>query len=396
MTNRDVERMTESELLAIMTGGMATVSGGIMASYVAFLGERIPDIAGHLIAASVMSAPAALVIAKILVPETGVPATLGKTNLDVPKTSSNAIEAAANGALDGLKLALNVAAMLLVFIALITMFNFFIGKIGSWIAMPYLSMEWILGKVMSPVAFIMGVRWEDTAVIGTLLGKKTIINEFVAFYDLSKIVNSADYLKGLVSPKSVVIATYALCGFSNFSSIAIQIGGIGGIAPSRQKDLARLGLRALLAGSFACFMTACIAGVLMPGDGKAKPLGVAQKIESASIKTLDKSFHALKVELTSNALASLKGTVWADAQGKQVEWTAMVFHSTGNMATLYFGFKPFNQLNGNEPDDFIEVSFEGPVSLEPGKTIKFSGILQETQLNPSVLFKLKKGKILGQ
>ena len=255
-----VNTMTKSELLAIMTGGMATVAGGILAAYVAFLSEAIPDIAGHLMAASVMSAPAALMIAKILIPETQVPETGSTIRMSVEKNAANVIDAAAQGAADGLTLAMNVGAMLLVFIALIAVINAPFELFGEWIGIP-LSLEIILGKLFSPVAFIMGVPWEDASAIGALLGKKTVINEFVAFYDLSQLVKEGTQL----SERSMVIATYALCGFSNFSSIAIQIGGIGGIAPGRKGDLARLGLKALLGGSLACFLTASVAGILTVG-----------------------------------------------------------------------------------------------------------------------------------
>jgi CNT family concentrative nucleoside transporter len=246
-----INAMTRSELMALMTGGMATVAGGVLAAYV---GMGID--AGHLLAASVMSAPAALVCAKLLVPEGGEPTTRGEVKLDLPKTTANLIDAAATGAGDGLKLALNVGAMLLAFIALIALVNGALGWMGSLFGYPNFSLELITGYLFSPVAFLMGVPWEDAFNVGTLLGKKLIINEFVAYLDLQQMIPS-------LSERSVVISTYALCGFANFSSIAIQVGGIGTIAPERRQDLALLGIKSLIGGTLACLMTACIAGLFV-------------------------------------------------------------------------------------------------------------------------------------
>lgn len=246
-----IDSMTRSEIMALMTGGMATVAGGVLAAYV---GMGID--AGHLLAASVMSAPAALVCAKLLVPETNLSQTKGDVKLELPKTTANVIDAAATGAGDGLKLALNVGAMLLAFIALIALLNGMLSWVGGLFNHPELSMELITGYLFSPVAFIMGVPWEDAFNVGTLLGKKLIINEFVAYLDLQE-------LSGKMSPRAVVISTYALCGFANFSSIAIQVGGIGTIAPSRRQDLALLGVKSLIGGTLACLMTACIAGLFI-------------------------------------------------------------------------------------------------------------------------------------
>ena len=248
-----VEKMTKSELMALMTGGMATVAGGVLAAYV---GMGID--AGHLLAASVMSAPAALAIAKIMVPETEESQTQGVAKVDLPKTSANVIDAAAEGAAEGLKLALNVGAMLLAFIALIAMLNGMLGVVGSWIGYPQLSFELIIGYVFAPFSFLLGVPWEDCVRVGVMLGKKTVVNEFVAYLDLTSAVKA-----GEIGPRAKTIATYALCGFANFSSIAIQLGGIGGLAPSRRHDLARLGIKSLIGGTLACFMTACIAGLFV-------------------------------------------------------------------------------------------------------------------------------------
>jgi len=266
-----VATMTMSELMAVMTGGMATVAGGVMAAYVGMLLVYFPDIAGHLMAASVMSAPAALVFAKMMYPETEVPVTMGALRVEVEKIDANAIDATARGAGEGMQLALNVGAMLLAFIALIALLNGLIGWIGSvthladvfqnmgWLASEQkLNLESILGWVLAPLAFIMGVPWEESAQVGSLLGIKTVVNEFVGYLQLNAMMASEQGL----SPRAAMIATYALCGFANFSSIAIQIGGIGGIAPSRRSDLAKLGFRAMIAGTLASFMTATIAGVL--------------------------------------------------------------------------------------------------------------------------------------
>ncbi len=248
-----VGKMTRSELMAVMTGGFATVAGGVLAAYV---GMGIS--AGHLIAASVMSAPAALVMAKLMVPETETDRVSADTDFKVRTPWANMIDAAAQGAGDGLKLALNVGAMLLAFIALVALVNGLLGPVGGWIGLPGLNLEMILGFLFRPLAWVMGVPWAEADAVGTLLGLKTAANEFVAYSRFEDI--SAD---NQLSEKSRVIATYALCGFSNFSSIAIQIGGIGGIAPRRRQDLSRLALRAMIGGSIAAFMTAAIAGVLI-------------------------------------------------------------------------------------------------------------------------------------
>jgi concentrative nucleoside transporter, CNT family len=246
-----IGKMTKSELMALMTGGMATVAGGVLAAYVGFGID-----AGHLLVASFMSAPAALVCAKLMVPETEESTTAGTVKLEMPKTSVNVVEAAATGAADGLKLALNVGAMLLAFVALIALLNGGIAAVGGWFGYPQLSMDIILGYLFAPFAFVMGVPWSEAALVGALLGKKVVVNEFIAYIDLAAI-------KSQLSPRSITITTYALCGFANFSSIAIQIGGIGTLAPERKTDLAKLGIKCLIGGTLACFMTACIAGFLL-------------------------------------------------------------------------------------------------------------------------------------
>ncbi len=251
-----VPEMTQSELMALMTGGMATVSGAILGGYIA-LGIN----AEYLISASVMAAPAALLMAKILVPETGQSKTAGKVTLEIKKEDVNVIDAAARGAGKGVILAINVAAMLIAFISIIYLLNGILAGLGSLMGFEdyfgaELSMQLILGYIAGPVAFLMGVPWEDITEVGQLIGIKVILNEFIAYVDLAAIQDR-------LSQKSELIATYALCGFANLSSIGILIGGIGGLAPSRKSDLAKLGLRALLAGSLASFMTATLAGMLM-------------------------------------------------------------------------------------------------------------------------------------
>ena len=248
-----VSSMTRSELMALMTGGMATVAGGVLAAYV---GMGVD--AGHLLAASVMSAPAALAIAKLMVPETEKSKTEGVVNIDLPKNHANTIDAAAAGAGEGMMLALNVGAMLLAFIALVAMLNGFLGLVGGWVGFPQLSFELIMGYLFAPISFLMGIPWDECFQVGVMLGKKTVLNEFVAYLDLQAAIQS-----GSLSQRSITITTYALCGFANFSSIAIQLGGIGGIAPDRRQDLARLGIKSLIGGTLACFMTACIAGLLI-------------------------------------------------------------------------------------------------------------------------------------
>ena len=241
-----LETMTRSELMAVMVGGFATVAGGVMAAYVRFGIDP-----GHLLAASVMSAPAALVVAKIMYPETEESPTRGSVSLDVPREYANVLDAAAGGAGIGLKLAANVGAMLLAFIALVAMANYGLGLVG-------LSLEQIFGWVFSPIAWVMGVPWSEAGAFGNLLGTKIAVNEFMGYIALGEATQN-----GTLSPRSIVIATYALCGFANFSSIAIQIGGIGTIAPSRRSEVAAIGLKAMFGGALASWLTATIAGVLV-------------------------------------------------------------------------------------------------------------------------------------
>jgi len=239
-----IPRMTESELMTIMTAGMAHISGGIMAAYILF-GVK----AEHLLTAVIMTAPGTLMMAKIFVPETQVPETMGTVKLEVERTDVNVIDAAGRGTGEGLALALNVGAMLISFLALVALVNALLG-------LAHLSLEQIFGWVFSPIAWAMGVPWKDAGVVGNLLGTRMALNEFIAYAKLGP-------MAGTLDPKSFTIATFALCGFANFSSIGIQIGGIGALAPTRRHDLARLGLRAMFAGTLANFMTATIAGFLL-------------------------------------------------------------------------------------------------------------------------------------
>ncbi|HET6417478.1 MAG TPA: nucleoside transporter C-terminal domain-containing protein [Polyangiales bacterium] len=265
-----VRTMTISELMAVMTGGFATVAGGVLAAYVGLLKGVFPDIAGHLIAASVMSAPAALVIAKVMCPETEVSETAGSLGVEIDQPDANVIDAAARGAYEGMKLALNVGAMLLAFIALIALANALIGLpfglYNDWMglegsaAIEPLTLQRILGWLFWPFAFLIGVPAAECASVGTLLGEKLVLTEFIAYLHLYESLSEG---VAALSPRTVVITSYALCGFANFGSIGIQLGGIGGIAPERRHDIARLGLRAMFGGLLASLMTAAVAGMLL-------------------------------------------------------------------------------------------------------------------------------------
>lgn len=305
-----IASMTRSELMTVMISGFATVAGGVLAAYVGMLRHDFPNIAGHLIAASVMNAPAALIIAKIMIPETQVSQTAGELRMHIERPDVNGIDAATRGAGDGMRLALNVGAMLLAFVAIVAMINYLLGLPALWhnqavwadaaqalgrkgLALPEgclspkgaaetqacieqairlgvleparftawspWSLQGALGVLFWPFAFVMGVPFEDCAQVAALLGEKMVLNEFVAYKHLADNLQSAQALQ----PRGATIAAYALCGFANFSSVAIQIGGIGGLAPERRSDLAQLGLRAMLGGTLATFMTACVAGLLI-------------------------------------------------------------------------------------------------------------------------------------
>jgi CNT family concentrative nucleoside transporter len=250
-----LSRLTVSELNAVMVGGFATVTGGLLVAY-----HDMGISAGHLVTASVISAPAALLIAKIMQPETGTPETLGTKAVEVPREGTNLIEAAAIGATDGWKLAVNVGVMLLAFLALIAMVNAGVGWVGSWFGLEW-SLQAGLGIVFAPIGWIMGIPWEECQHAGQLLGLKMVTNEFLAYDQLGQWLQEGSSVK--LSERTEFIMIYALSGFSNFGAIGIQLGGIGGLAPDRRSDLAKLGLRAMIGGALACCMTACVAGMLI-------------------------------------------------------------------------------------------------------------------------------------
>ena len=245
-----VDKMTKSELMAVMTGGFATAAGGILAIYVSWLSD-IPGIAGHLLTASVMSAPAALVIAKIIYPEVEKSDTMGDLNVDIEQTTTNAMEALGNGATAGLRLAANIAAMLIAFLSFVAMINYLLLFFDT-------SMEAILGFIFKPLAWTMGVQWTEGGILGMLMGKKIVLTELIAYGDLQKVLT-----EGQISERTAIIASYALCGFANFGSIGIQLGGIGGMAPGRSKDLAKLVTKAMFGGALASWLTATIAGMIL-------------------------------------------------------------------------------------------------------------------------------------
>ena len=245
-----ISKMTNSELMTVMVGGFSTVAGSVMALYVTWL-NNIPEIAGHLLAASVMSAPAALMVAKIIYPETKSYQIISSNSINLKSQDNNLVDAIGRGATDGLKLAANVAAMLIAFISLVAMINFILGLLGT-------SMQEMLGLLFKPLAWTMGIPWADAKIVGTLMGEKIVLTELIAFRDLSDYVSN-----NTISERSVIIASYALCGFANFGSIGIQLGGIGSMAPKRKKDLSKLVFKAMLGGAIASWLTASIVGILI-------------------------------------------------------------------------------------------------------------------------------------
>ena len=245
-----ISKMTNSELMTVMVGGFSTVAGSVMALYVTWL-NNIPEIAGHLLAASVMSAPAALMVAKIIYPETKSYQIISSNSINLKSQDNNLVDAIGRGATDGLKLAANVAAMLIAFISLVAMINFILSLLGT-------SMQDMLGLLFKPLAWTMGIPWADAKIVGTLMGEKIVLTELIAFRDLSDYVSN-----NTISERSVIIASYALCGFANFGSIGIQLGGIGSMAPKRKKDLSKLVFKAMLGGAIASWLTASIVGILI-------------------------------------------------------------------------------------------------------------------------------------
>ncbi len=251
-----LERMTRSELFVLMTLGMATVAGSVLLAYVGMLGGG--DWGGHLATATLISAPAGLLLAKLMVPETGRPETAAGARVSVERSAANVIDAAAEGAIAGLRLAAYVGALLVAFVALIALLNDLLGLLGGLVGHPELTLQGLFGALLAPLAWLMGVPWEEAGAVGALLGVKTVLNEFLAYADLASLV-----ARGGLSERSAVIASYALCGFANFGSLAILLGGLGGLAPGRRAEVASLGLRAILSGSLASFMTACVAAILL-------------------------------------------------------------------------------------------------------------------------------------
>jgi CNT family concentrative nucleoside transporter len=245
-----IKSMTRSEIMAMMTGGMATISGATLAAYTGFGAD-----AGHLLTASIISAPAAIVMAKIMVPESESSVTKGVVKVVIPREDVNVLDAACRGAVDGAKMAISIAAVIICFIGFVYLINWLLHFLPNLNAEP-ITMQRILGWIFSPLAWIMGIDWKDAPLVGSLLGERTVLNEFIAYIDLGK-------AKELISPRSFTITTYALCGFANFGSVAILIGGMSTIVPERKKDFAQLGFKSMIAGMLACFMTACVAGVLI-------------------------------------------------------------------------------------------------------------------------------------
>ncbi len=252
-----INTMTKSELMAVTVGGFSTVAGGVLAIYVSWL-TNIDGIAGHLLAASVMSAPAALIIAKIIYPETENPKSVEKVNIKLEKNSSNIIEAFSDGATDGLKLAGNIAAMLIAFVSIIALIDYSIGAFYSYLGFGNLSLDEILGVFFQPLAWSMGIPWNESSIAGALMGKKIIFTELIAYADLENLITLNS-----ISDRTAIICSYALCGFANFGSIGIQLGGIGSIAPKRKKDLAKIIFKAMIGGALASWLTATIAGILI-------------------------------------------------------------------------------------------------------------------------------------
>ncbi len=248
-----VANMTQSELHAVMTGGFATIAGGVLGAYLSF---GIPP--EHLIAAFFMTSPVSLIVSKIMYPETEVSATTDKVNIDIKSNYVNVLDAATSGAMDGVKLAVNVGVVIIAFLSLLAAVNACLAWLGTLLNCPQLSLEWMLSFIMAPVAWLMGITWADCGQVGALLGKKTILNEFIAYLDLGEMIK-----KQTISQRSVIIATYALCNFANIGSIGITIGGMAGIAPNRQQDLARMGVKTMIGGLLASFITAGIAGILI-------------------------------------------------------------------------------------------------------------------------------------
>ena len=298
-----IDKMTRSEIMCVMTGGMATVAGGVMAGYVGMLHDKIDNIAGHLMAASVMAAPVSMVFSKILVPETGVPETSGKMEFKSESIDSSVIDACSRGCSEGMSLAINVAAMLIGFTAMIALINSIWGAIANffgWTAIA--TLQDLLGYIFYPITFLLGIRPEDRVIAGGLIGEKTILNEFVAYSDLANKYCCANPVNP-IDEKTKVILTYALCGFANFSSIGIQIAGIGGLAPRRRSEIAGMAIKALLAATLTCFFTSSIASIMF--TPKAEEVKTATAVEQSlnSVVESVKSTAAQATEAVANTAA---------------------------------------------------------------------------------------------
>ena len=290
-----IDKMTRSEIMCVMTGGMATVAGGVMAGYVGMLHDKIDNIAGHLMAASVMAAPVSMVFSKILVPETGVPETSGKMEFKSESIDSSVIDACSRGCSEGMSLAINVAAMLIGFTAMIALINSIWGAIANffgWTAIA--TLQDLLGYIFYPITFLLGICEKDRVIAGGLIGEKTILNEFVAYSDLANKYCCANPVNP-IDEKTKVILTYALCGFANFSSIGIQIAGIGGLAPRRRSEIAGMALKALLAATLTCFFTSSIASIMF--TPKAEEVKTAAAVEQ-SLNSVVESVKATATEAT--------------------------------------------------------------------------------------------------
>lgn len=328
--------LTKSELMAIMTGGFATVAGGVMALYI---GWNID--AGHLLTASVISAPAGLVIAKIILPETQTPVTAGQTDFEIPKETSNLIEAATQGASEGLKLALNVAAMLIAFTGLITLLDFLLSESSLYIIQLFdesategITFAKLCGWVFSPLARLMGIEWKDCVPAGQLLGYKMFANELIAFKYMKEMLPGVEGAAHQLSPRSTMIMTYALTGFSSFASIGIQVGGIGGLCQERKKDLAAIGLKAMLGGTLACCMTACIAGMVAE-ESKPVTKEVEESAEEKARRELRKEIQSVIEEMGKKSESESEKTKGGESADGKADDTSAALVPDNGPAYLY-------------------------------------------------------------
>ena len=322
-----IDKMTRSEIMCVMTGGMATVAGGVMAGYVGMLHDKIDNIAGHLMAASVMAAPVSMVFSKILVPETGVPETSGKMEFKSESIDSSVIDACSRGCSEGMSLAINVAAMLIGFTAMIALINSIWGAVANffgWTAIA--TLQDLLGYIFYPITFLLGICEKDRVIAGGLIGEKTILNEFVAYSDLANKYCCANPVNP-IDEKTKVILTYALCGFANFSSIGIQIAGIGGLAPRRRSEIAGMALKALLAATLTCFFTSSIASIMFTPQVKNAP---AAAVEQTAIPSATSAVEAI-AGAAAQATEAVKATA-AEATEAVANTAAQATEAVANTA----------------------------------------------------------------